>query len=135
MDANILITAVVTTLGTFIASSGFWAYIQNKDSKRSATTQIIAGLAYDKITWLGMGFIERGWMTRDEYDDFRKFLYDPYRKLGGNGMAERVMEDVQRLPIRSHATYLDIIKTRIEEKESGDGRNDPDAGSYYEPRI
>lgn len=28
-----------------------------------------------------------------------RYLYEPYQKFGGNGLAEKIMQDVQSLPI------------------------------------
>lgn len=48
---------------------------------------------------LGMTYIERGWITKDEYENLSDYLYEPYKALGGNGSAKRVMEGVNRLKI------------------------------------
>jgi len=95
----------LTIVGAFIASSGFWAFIQSfitrKMDRKSATTQLILGLAHNEIIKLGMRYIERGMITADEYEDYVKYLYKPYAEHGGNGLAERVMKDVDQLPICS----------------------------------
>lgn len=36
----------------------------------------------------------------NEYENLNDYLYAPYEKMGGNGSARRVMEEVRRLPIR-----------------------------------
>ena len=43
---------------------------------------------------------ERGYITRDEYENLYEYLYKPYEKLGGNGSAKRIMAEVDKLPIR-----------------------------------
>ena len=35
-----------------------------------------------------------------EYDNLYNYLYKPYKSLGGNGSAERIMEEVKKLPIK-----------------------------------
>ena len=35
----------------------------------------------------------------EQFDD-ATYLYDPYKKNGGNGSAERNMKEVEKLPIR-----------------------------------
>lgn len=84
----------------FIASSGFWALITNLINRRSASTKMLIGLGHDRIISLGMSYIDRGWITEEEYDNLINYLYTPYAKLGGNGTAERVMKGVEKLPIR-----------------------------------
>ena len=55
----------------------------------------------DRIMYLGMRYIDRGWITQDEYENLNTYLYEPYKKLGGNGSALRVMQEVNKLPIRN----------------------------------
>ena len=109
---EIWVPVLVTVLTTLIASSGFWAYMQRRNEGKSATSKLLMGLAYAKITVLGMGYIERGWITRDEFEDFRRYLYDPYKELGGNGVGERIMAEVCNLPLKSHSKYLDIVQAK-----------------------
>lgn len=49
---------------------------------------------------LGMNYIQRGWITDDEYENLYDYLYVPYEQIGGNGSAKRVMEEVKKLEIR-----------------------------------
>ena len=94
-----IVSIIVTVLCSVIASSGFWAWIQKKDDKKSLQSQMLIGLAHDRIVSLGMIYIECGWITKDEYENLRDYLYKPYKALGGNGSAKRVMEGVNRLKI------------------------------------
>lgn len=90
------LTSVVVAL---IASGGFWAFLQRRDTRRSANTQLLLGLAHDRIIHLGFSYIERGSITKDEYEDLEKYLWTPYSAFGGNGLAERVMTEVKLLPM------------------------------------
>jgi len=112
---NPWLQTLLTVIGTLIASSGFWAYVQYKDNGRRQNNQLLMGLAYDKIISMGLGYIERGWITRDEYEDYRRYLYEPYKALGGNGVTERIAAEVSNLPLRSRAKYAELLveaKTR-----------------------
>lgn len=93
----------VTIVCAFLASSGFWAYLSSRSSKKSANTRMLLGLGYERIMTLGMIYIDRGYITRDEYEDLVKYLYKPYKELGGNGSAERIMREIEALPIRQTA--------------------------------
>ena len=84
-----------------LASSGMWAFLSTRRQRKSATTTLLIGLAHDRIVHVGRGYIARGWLTFDEYEDFIKYLYMPYSQVGGNGLAEKVCEEVKRLPIYS----------------------------------
>lgn len=107
---NQILLVVVPAISLVIASSGFWAFIQSKDSKRNETDRLLMGLAYDRIIAMGFDYIQRGWITNDEYSDYRRFLYEPYKALGGNGVTERIMAEVSNLPIRSRAMYATILQ-------------------------
>lgn len=94
---------IVTIIVAVFASTGFWAFvtrvIQRKDEK-SPDRQMLLGLAHDRICYLAEKYIERGWVTRDEYENLHDYLYKPYKALGGNGTVDRLMEEVDRLPIK-----------------------------------
>jgi len=90
----------VTVLVSVLASSGFWAFIQSRRDKKDAKTQLLLGLAHDRIMSLGTAYIKRGWITPDEYENLHDYLYAPYQKTGGNGTAKKVMEEVKRLPTK-----------------------------------
>lgn len=107
-------TAAGSVVGT---ASAFWAYMQRKDKVRVATTRLLMGLAYDKLMTLGVKFIERGTITRDEYEDYRKYLYEPYKALGGNGVAERIMSEVSNLPIRSNSKFAEMFGSNRDNEE------------------
>lgn len=98
MDSWIQI--IITLVCSLVASSGFWAFVTMKLSRNDVKTQMLIGLAHDRIMYLGMGYIERGWITQDEYENLYEYLYKPYEKMGGNGSAKRVMDEVDKLPIR-----------------------------------
>lgn len=101
---------VLTIVGAVVASTGFWAFIQSRFDKRSATTQLLLGLAHDRIIALGMEYLERGWVTKDEYDDLNHYLWKPYSKFGGNGLADKVKKDVDNLPIYHKGIPLREVK-------------------------
>jgi hypothetical protein len=96
---------VITVVGSVLASSGFWAFMQKRSDKKDVRTQMLIGLAHDRIVYLGMCYLERGdWITQDEYENLNDYLYIPYKKMGGNGSADRVMQAVNKLRIVK-ATY------------------------------
>lgn len=99
---------LITIAASLTASSGFWAWFMRKTDKKSATTQLLLGLAHDRIIFLGMEYLKRGWLTKDEYDDFIKYLYNPYANFGGNGLAEKIKDEVTKLPLRNHGDIKDL---------------------------
>jgi hypothetical protein len=95
--------AILIIACSVFGSGGLWAYLQSRSTRGNATTRLLMGVAYDKITSLGLTYITRGSITMDEFEDFRKYFYDPYEALGGNGVAKRIMRQVETLPIRPHS--------------------------------
>lgn len=97
----------ITVLCAMFASSGFWAYIiARRDKKREAkekdnvNTRMTMGLGHDRIIYLCEKYIERGWVTSEEYENLRVWLFEPYEEMGGNGTAKRLMAIVDNLPVK-----------------------------------
>ena len=86
-----------------LTSSGLWALIGKRRDKNDVERKMLVGLAHDRITHLGMAYLTRGYITQDEYENLNDYLYQPYEKMGGNGSAKRVMEEVRKLPIKREA--------------------------------
>lgn len=97
---TLLVEILVPIVIAFVASSGFWVFMEKIRAPKSAQTELLIGLAHDRITYLCGKFIKRGWITQDEYENLEKYLYCPYKKLGGNGTVERLLEEIDKLPIR-----------------------------------
>lgn len=105
------LTLIISVLVSVLASSGFWAYLMNYRDKKSMQTELLIGLAHDRLIALGLIYITRGWITQDEYENLNVYLYKPYAGLGGNGSVKRLMTEVDKLPIR---------KDKFIEKLTGD---------------
>lgn len=86
-----------------LASNGLWALIGKLQEKNNVERKMLVGLAHDRIIHLGMVYVTRGYITQDEYENLNDYLYQPYEKMGGNGSAKRVMEEVRKLPIKREA--------------------------------
>lgn len=109
----------ISVFSAVLASSGLWAYLQKRfdkrfdvklknDNSRTAERAMLRGLAHDRIVFLGMKYVERGYITQDEYENLNQYLFEPYEGLGGNGSAAKVMCEVRKLPFaRSRMTDLD----------------------------
>jgi len=63
---------------------------------------MLLGLGHDRIMYLGMHYIERGYITKDEYENLNDYLYVPYTRMNGNGSASRIMKEVNTLPIKQY---------------------------------
>lgn len=88
------------------ASTGLWSFIsmlvQRYMERKSDYAMMMRGLGHDRICYLGECYIKRGCITRDEYENLVDYLYLPYKKLGGNGTAEKVVDEVKQLPLKDN---------------------------------
>lgn len=82
---------IITIFSSVLASSGLWAYLSKRTENKDVKTEMLIGLAHDRIVYLGMLYIERGCITQEEYENLKVYLFEPYEKLGGNGSAKRIM--------------------------------------------
>ena len=92
---------LIAVISSVLASSGLWTIVLRHMDKKDTKTDMLVGLGHDRIMFLGNKYIERGWITSDEYENLYKYLYSPYEKLGGNGSAKRIMQEVYKLPIKN----------------------------------
>lgn len=88
------------------ASTGLWSFIsmlvQRYMERKSDYAMMMRGLGHDRICYLGEYYIKRGCITRDEYENLVDYLYNPYKRLGGNGTAEKVINEVKQLPLKDN---------------------------------
>lgn len=95
---------IISLVVAVIASSGLWTFItriyDNKKKHLTNSEKISLGVAHDRIMFLGNMFVKRGYIEPDEYENLHDYLYVPYKGMGGNGAAERLMQEVNKLPIR-----------------------------------
>ena len=100
MDKDTLTTVILA----IFASSGFWAFLVAVFNKlierRSAKSKMIKGLGHDRIIVLCEKYIAQGWISADDFENLHDYLYVPYKKMGGNGTAEKLMADVMKLPAK-----------------------------------
>lgn len=96
--------SLIGIITAVIASTGFWQLliniIQNRNTNKTAQSKMLLGLAHDRICYLGEIYIKRGCITKDEYENLVVYLFEPYKKLGGNGTAEKIVTEVNKLPIK-----------------------------------
>lgn len=100
MNSDILITVISTAL----ASSGFWAFFQSRlqardaeKSKDSAEKCALLGILHQELKRECKRYIDKGEIHINEYEDLRKYVYEPYKKLGGNGTGEEWMDMVSEI--------------------------------------
>lgn len=100
-----------------LASSGVWAvinsitqYIIQKKQKKDengtiskddfeAVVKGMRGLLYGELEQRCSDMIQRGHISAGELNDLRKYYYEPYKSLKGDGTIDRLMQRVEDLDI------------------------------------
>ena len=112
---------LVGVMGVIFASNGLFQLImyllqaseREKERKRQEETQnslikkeqfdalchCVTGIAMFRIAREAKRYIDKGYITSEEYHTLKHNLYDPYVALGGNGMAKKYMGEVEELPM------------------------------------
>lgn len=89
------LSASIVSLITFLIQRA-----DKKSTKRTAESNMLMGLGHDRIVFLGSEYIRRGSITKDEYENLHDYLFKPYLELGGNGTAQKIMKEVETLPLK-----------------------------------
>jgi len=84
--------------GMIFGSVGFWTFVQHWLDKRSVSRQAMLGLMYLGVKMSCQKLIDRGWASTEEIEDIEKYMYEPYKAMGGNGTAEMLVNKVKGLP-------------------------------------
>lgn len=90
---------IITIFTSVLASSGLWAYLLTRLDRHTAEREMLIGIGHIELVFFGMQYIDRGWITKDEYDTMQD-LYKPYKKLGGNGSGTKIMAEIEKLPLK-----------------------------------
>lgn len=100
MKQDIVLTIVLAVF----ASGGFWAFMQtwllNRSKAKTSEQKLLLGLAFIQIIAKCEHYLRRGWIDAEEYKELNHYLFEPYQLLGGNGTAQRLIDEVKKLPIK-----------------------------------
>lgn len=77
-------------------------HMEDEEKESKILADLVRGTAYDRICFVGRQYLEKGEIDFDERENFRKYLYNPYHAAGGDGTAEKIMEQIDKLPLREH---------------------------------
>lgn len=98
MELEQLIQMVITIFCSVVASSGFWAYMDKRASKKDGKAKMLLGLGHDRLLYLCLKYLQRGSITGDELENL-EYLFVPYEELKGNGTVSKLMIRINNLPI------------------------------------
>lgn len=101
-----------------LACSGFWTVInsvvvyliskkQRQDEEKSITKQEfdavvrgVRGLLYAQLEKMCTEYITEGHITASDLNDLRRYFYEPYAEMHGDGTIKSLMERVENLPLK-----------------------------------
>ena len=94
---------ILTVILTVVASTGFWTFVttiyNNKKRKQSTDREALVALLHDRLYFLMQSYISQGEISTEEYDNIL-YLYRPYAAMGGNGTCEKLLKEINKLPIK-----------------------------------
>lgn len=59
------------------------------------------GALYDRAKFLGEQHIKHGHISMNEFADYKKYIYQPYHDAGGDGTIDKIMKEIEELPLTS----------------------------------
>lgn len=111
---EVIISIILPILLSLIASGGFWGYVQKKQNYNSSTDKLLLGLGHTELIRQSIKYLEHGYLTDYEYEDYVKYLYEPYIGMGGNSLGEKFFKEVSKLPIK-RVSNNDVVKDIVNE--------------------
>ncbi|MBF0920086.1 MAG: hypothetical protein HXK43_05525 [Atopobium sp.] len=88
---NPLVTAV-------LSGPGIWAWAKTRTQRNDSEDKLLLQVAKNQLVVQGREYLKRGYITMDEYEEYDA-EYQVYSALGGNGLARRIFEQVDELPM------------------------------------
>lgn len=98
MDLTKIAEMANPAVTALLGGSGIWAWAKAKADHNNNAAKLLLSVSRNQLITLGRGYIERGYITMDEYEEFEA-EYRIYSDLGGNGLARRIFEQVDELPM------------------------------------
>lgn len=100
---NELILPIIVAV---VASTGFWTFVtavyNNRKAKKSTDREALIALLHDRLYYLMQEHIKSGSISTEDYDNII-YLYKPYEKMGGNGTCKRLLQELNKLPIKEES--------------------------------
>lgn len=97
---------IITIFSSVLASSGLWAYLSKRTENKDVKTEMLIGLAHDRIMYLGMSYIERGYITQDEYENLKVYLLNHMK----NWEVTALLKELCRKS--TNCQYINLFKIR-----------------------
>lgn len=83
---------------TVLSGPGIWAWAKTRTQRNDSEDKLLLQVAKNQLVAQGREYLNRGYITMDEYEEYEA-EYQVYFDLGGNGLARRIFEQVDELPM------------------------------------
>ena len=83
---------------TILSCPGIWAWAKTRTARNNSEDRLLLQVAKRQLVAQGRVYLKRGYITMDEYEEYED-QYKLYSNLGGNGLAHRIFEQVDDLPM------------------------------------
>lgn len=98
MDLTKVAEMANPALTALLGSSGIWMWVKTKTDRNNSEDRLLLVVARTQLVEQGRIYLKRGYITMDEYEEYEDH-YKLYSDLGGNGLARRIFEQVDELPM------------------------------------
>lgn len=98
MDLTKIAEMANPAVTALLGGSGIWAWAMSKAERNSTEDKLLIAVARSQLIEQGREYLNRGYITMDEYEEYEDH-YKLYSDLGGNGLARRIFEQVDELPM------------------------------------
>lgn len=75
-----------------------WAKQDKHDERVDALVEATKVQMIDRVRWLGRGYIEAGEIRLEDKENLKE-MYLAYKRLGGNGHLDTIMDEVNHLKV------------------------------------
>ena len=112
MDMTKVVEAATTGMTALFSTPGIVAWFKTRESDNTTEIEkaLLRELVRVRIIELCELYIDRGYVLSGEYSDLYEDLYEPYTKMGGNGLAHHIFERVEKLPMLPDGTAREESK-------------------------
>lgn len=83
---------------TVLSGPGIWAWAKTRTQRNDSEDELLLQVAKNQLVAQGREYLKRGYIMMDEYEEYES-EYRVYSRLGGNGLARRIFEQVDDLPM------------------------------------
>ena len=98
MDLTKIAEITNPLITTVLSGPGIWAWAKTRTLQNNSKEKLLLQVVKSQLVAQGREYLKRGYITMDEYEEYES-EYHMYSALGGNGLARRIFEQVDDLPM------------------------------------